>query len=1383
MRKSLAIKTCLYFISFCFWGNGPLILAQENPSFQKISTKEGLSQSSVIDMIQDKDGFLWFGTRDGLNKYDGNRFKTYYYRFENQESLSNNWITSLLQDSQGGIWAGTRNGLNYHDSEKDVFLRLTESQQGHDLGKQEIWDMVSEDGAHIWVATNSGLYLLNVKTKETQRLIYEKGNDNSLSSNSVRGLLRDGEENLWISTDQGIDRYNLKNKKLEHFEYPETHLEDLRVSNKISLFQDSRGRIWLGFENGLAVFDLRSRAFKFYQKTLITNNVRSIDEDNQGYLWVGTYDGLYQVNLINEEVRKYEHNEADDTSLSHNSVYSVLKDSKGDLWIGTWAGGVNLLSLSSNAFHKLTAGYDNTKLNYGVVSSIVDTPDHLWVGTEGGGLNLYDKKKKTFSYHTHQESNPNSLGDNNIKAMIKDSRGTFWIGTHGGGLYLLDPKKRPYQFKKHTSISWNNTSVSDNRITCLLEDSQGNIWIGTDGGEINLYEYNERSFTKVDDEKRLLGSSILVFSKTNYSDSLLIGSEKGLVKISITTKEMNAINFYGTTTDTDVPMTVSSLYSDENILWIGTRGNGLHRYDPVTNKSTVYNTANGLSNDVVYAILPDRHNHLWVSTNKGLNRLDRNTGTIKSYDVADGLSENEFNYGAVVQDQNRRLYFGSTNGITFFEPGDIKENTFIPPVAITAFKVRHQLHTNMQGHAEKITLKHNQNDFGFDFVALSYYQPGKNQYAYKLEGLDEDWNYVGNRKTANYTNIEPGEYFFKVKAANNDGYWNEEPVSIQLKIRPPIWRTWWVSLLYFLAIICVVFMVRRYLALKAKQRDELKQERIEKERIKKVNQLKLKLFTNISHDFRTPLTLIAGPLQRLIQEKRGGAYVQDQLRGMYRNTSVLLQLINELLDFRKSEVGQWRLQAYENDIVAFLREIKLCFEDLAKQRNIDYRLREPKKVPVKVWFDPNEMKKVVFNLLSNAFKFTEDHGSITLAVILIPSSGKDGEQQVKLEFTNTGKGIPKEEILNIFDRYFQLGKSRDDGRMSGFGIGLSLSKNIIERHHGNISVKSMEGKETKFTILLPLGKDHLNKEEILTQDFSDEKIEFSKDEVAHLEVENFLRKKNYAQGKISLDDALPNILLVEDNEELRDFIKNILRDNFNIFEADNGEEALVMAKEYSMDLIISDVMMPRMDGIALSQAMKRDIKTSHVPIILLTARTSSKAQKIGYETGADVYLTKPFNADILQMQIGNMLNSRKKLVEKFKKDVILEPKEFANNVSVDEAFLKKAIDIVEENVSNPQFNVNFFVSKMYMSRSVLYRKLKALTGQSISEFVRMIKLKKAAQLLEQTKHGVADIAYQVGFNDLKYFRTCFKKVFKKSPSQYRKLLHWESEKELQNLSS
>ena len=619
--RSLFTITYLYCISLLIFGDIAIVLAQENLSFKKISTKEGLSQSSVIDIIQDKDGFLWFGTRDGLNRYDGNSFKTYYHRFENQESLSNNWITSLLQDRQGGIWAGTRNGLNYYDSKKDKFLRFKQSKEGYNLGKQEIWDMINEDSTHIWVATNSGLYLLNVETKETERLIHENDNENSLNSNSVRGLLKIGEEYLWISTDKGINRYNLKNKKFEHFEYPETNLEDLRLSNRISLFQDTKGDIWLGFENGLAIFDLNSRAFKFRQKTIITSDVRSIDEDNEGHLWVGTYDGLYKVDLKNEVVRKFEHDEADDTSLSHNSVYRILKDTKGDLWIGTWAGGVNLLSLSSNAFHKLTAGYDNTKLNYGVVSSIVDTPDNLWVGTEGGGLNIYDKKNKTFSYHTHQVSNPNSLGNNNIKAMIKDSRGMFWIGTHGGGLYILDPKKKPYEFKKHQSISWNNTSVIDNRITSLLEDSQGNIWIGTDGGEVTLYEYKKRSFTKVDDNKSLLGSSILVFSKTTDSDSLLIGSEKGLVKISTSTKEMNAIHFYGTAKDPNIQITVSSLYSEGNMIWIGTRGNGLYAYDTLTNKSTVYNTANGLSNDVVYAILPDRNNHLWVSTNKGLNKI------------------------------------------------------------------------------------------------------------------------------------------------------------------------------------------------------------------------------------------------------------------------------------------------------------------------------------------------------------------------------------------------------------------------------------------------------------------------------------------------------------------------------------------------------------------------------------------------------------------------------------------------------------------------------------------------------------------------------------------------------------------------------------------
>lgn len=1335
--------------------------------FKNISLKDGLSQNSVLCILQDDEGFLWFGTRNGLNKYDGNSFTTYRYDTQDSTSLSNNYIKSLFQDNQGNLWVGTRGGLNKYDAQKDNFIRYVNPDTGRGSLKDEIWSIIADDDAHLWIGSNFGLGRLDKENDELEYYTHKREDSTSLSNNLIRAMEKTADGSLWIKTVQSIDLFDIRTNSFKHYVYPEGASKEINRNALPTLFEDSKKNVWLGFAEGLAFFNRDLDEFEFFKLPLknenaISDDVRSIYEDDQGNLWIGTYRGMYVLNPQKTAMSHFVHDENDPNSLSQNSIYKIYGDSKGDIWIGTYAGGINYYNRNYDRFKHFTSGTNTSKLNYGVVSSIVQDPnDNLWIGTEGGGINFYNKQTGEFSYYTHDGTDSNSLSTNNVKAIIRDHAGNFWIGTHEGGLNFLNPKKHPFKFKKYKNDPDNSQSLSNNRVITLFEDNENNIWIGTSGGGLNVLDTSTNSIERIVDASREIGEIVFTISGTSNPDILLVGGDKGVARINTRTKVISSVPFWGVGDDALGSSPVLCTYKDlDNNLWVGTEGSGLYCYNETAKTSTRYGVIDGLPNDVVYGILPDDNNSIWLSTIHGLSRLDLRTRQFKNFDESDGLQSNEFNYGAYLKNDNGELLFGGVNGFNVFDPDRITENSFIPPVSITSFKVNDRRFLKKNDSLSGIILKHNQNVLDFDFVALSYSQPNKNQYAYKLDGFETKWNYVGNKKSARYTNLDAGDYTFRVKASNNDGLWNEKGESLAFTILSAPWRTWWAYSIYAFSFIGALFLIRRNGIQRIHDKNELKQQRLEKERIEKVNRMKLQLFTNISHDFRTPLTLIIGPLERMLKVKEGSDFMQKQLEIMHRNASVLMQLINQLLDFRKTEAGKMQLLATKDNIVSFTEDVKLAFEELARSRNIEYSLSASSE-DIQVWFDKIMLKKVLFNLLSNAFKFTPDHGRIHIEIEekKKPVKGKSTDRVI-IRVRDNGKGIPKDNIDLIFDRFYQFGER------FGTGIGLPLAKSLVELHQGSIKVKSTDKKGTCFAVNLPLGKAHLNGEQCLqTNRITNGKGLDTYDSSSFVVEESFGQSVE-VQGDTSYNEALPSILVVEDNTEVRNFIKGIFQNTHNLFEAANGEVGVAIAKTSSIDLIISDVMMPVMDGMELCHEIKSNIRTSHIPVILLTARTAEDYQKSGYRTGADAYITKPFDSAILEVRVNNLLKSRRGLIDKFKRDIILQPKE-VTATSADEEFLRRAIGIVEENMTDQEFTVQVLIDQMNMSQSALYRKLKSLTGQSLTEFIRVIKLKRAAQLMLMTELNISEIAFELGFNDQKYFRKSFIKLFKKTPSKYR----------------
>ncbi|MFQ5797448.1 MAG: ATP-binding protein, partial [Bacteroidota bacterium] len=778
-------------------------------------------------------------------------------------------------------------------------------------------------------------------------------------------------------------------------------------------------------------------------------------------------------------------------------------------------------------------------------------------------------------------------------------------------------------------------------------------------------------------------------------------------------------------------------------------------------------------------------------------------GSFKNYYVQDGLQSNEFNLGAYHKSRSGEMFFGGINGFNSFYPDSIKDNPHIPPLVITGFqifnesvKISPQGETPLQKHisvTDEIVLSHKDNVFSFEFAALDYNAPEKNQNAYMMEGFDEDWIYSGTRRFATYTNLDPGEYVFRVRGSNNDGIWNEEGTSVRIIITPPWWQTWWAYTVYVILIVAVLYGIRRFEVNRERLAHDLKLQRFEAEKLREFDQMKSRFFANISHEFRTPLTLILGPLKKLTSgDSQGDA--KEQFRMMLRNGQRLLRLINQLLDFSKLEAGRMSLQARPENIVRLLKSIVSQFASLAERERITLRFVAPHQM-ITVYLDRDKLEKIMYNLLSNAVKFTPKGGKVSVSVDRSPltkvtKGGKEGEVEfVEITVADTGIGIPPDCIDKIFDRFYQvdsthrrepapLDKSSPTERalfdkayptgQEGTGIGLALTKELVELHSGEIHVCSQPGRGSTFIVRLPLGKEQLKKAEIAAETPEAEVVKDSVDydlipieEYETPDAESYHTKEEETPS----DDRAPIVLVVEDSHDMRGFIREILGKAYRVREAGDGVEGFERAVEIIPDLIISDVMMPRMDGFELCHKLKTDERTSHIPVILLTARASGESKVKGLETGADDYLTKPFDARELQIRVKNLIEERRKLRERFSREVTLQPRDIAVS-SMDEQFLKRVMDVIEQRMSDPDFSTDTFTKKVGMSRMQLHRKLRALTDHSTGEFIRTMRLKRAAQLLKQHSGTVSEIAYEVGFNNLSYFARCFRDLFGQLPSDY-----------------
>jgi ligand-binding sensor domain-containing protein/signal transduction histidine kinase/DNA-binding response OmpR family regulator len=1323
------------FLVFC----GILVNGQKI-AFDHLSVEKGLSQNSVFCMAQDDRGFMWFGTQYGLNRFDGYHILLYKNNPSDSNSLSHNYINSLLFDSQKTLWVGTDEGLNKLNAEKNSFQTIPLPDGKNQ--KPPVNCIVEEKKGQLWVGTYRGLYFL--ENSATNRFIQASrlANLESFQSNIIKRLCKDSKGHLWIADEKALYRISKTNGKYSEKIFTSSADDPTSLSDNYiqAITEDRQGKIWVGTLKGLNCYDPATEKFTrfFYNSngnSLINNNIRSLIVDRWGKLWIGTQEGINILDPVTKHWESYTNDADDEKSLSQNSIHSIFEDANGSVWVGTYFGGVNVTHQITTSFTAWLHSNTKASISNNVVSSVAaDENNNLWIGTEGGGLNFYNRATGKFIIYKNTPGLNGSLNSNLIKKVFIDKDKNLWVGTHGGGLNCFDPARQQFSYYLY------NENQKNSEIVALLEDSKGRFWVGCHTG-LKVFKRDKTNLSSIGYETilKVLNSKNISALVEDHDQNIWIGTLEGLYVLDQATNTIRTVPV-----NKNISPNINCIFEDaKGNLWLGLYNEGLALYNKKEKNFTIYTSKNGLPNNNVLGILEDDNHQLWIGTGNGLARFDPATKTFQTYTISDGLAGNEFNNNAFYKSRNGELFFGGIKGLTSFFPDKIERNTKASPVVFTGLKIFNTPVTINDGYkilkkdisvTDQLTFPSRQNTFTIDFALLNFIRSDKNKYAYKLQGVQEDWTEI-NTPSATFTNLPAGNYILLIRGANNDGVWSG-PLAMKITVLPPFWKTGWAYLLYALFAATILFFVTRFFYLRALLA-----------RDKELHEVKLNFFTNISHEIRTHLTLIMAPIEKMQRENAHNNVLLHHLNNARSNTNRLLKLVTELMDFRKAESNHLKLHIAKHNLIEFLNNIYTSFEDVSLAKNI--RLSFVHDVTAAgLYFDKEQMEKVIYNLLTNAFKFTPEGGTIAFH-----AENKSGSVQIHI--TDNGKGIAPQYIGKLFSNYFQV--NDNNSQNTGYGIGLALSKTIVELHKGTLTVKSNPATEkeegyTRFTVTLLKGNKHFDEWEAENNNDRPEIVRNKEQETVIPFVSiNATEEKPY------------HILITEDNDEVRTLIKQTLH-YYKLTECIDGVKGLQSATEQIPDLIISDVMMPEMDGFELCHKLKTDERTSHIPVILLTAKSSQTDHVNGLSTGADIYLTKPFSTQVLELSVKNLLAAREKMRQKFSKEFVLGPQNIVIN-TIDEQFLKKLISVIEEYMDHPEFGVELLSEKIAMSQSVLYKKVKALTDMSVNDFAKTIRLKKAAQLLQQ-KFTVFDVSVMTGFNDRKYFSKEFKKQFGKTPSEY-----------------
>ncbi|GAB3700363.1 two-component regulator propeller domain-containing protein [Spirosoma flavus] len=1382
-------KTILFFSLWAVYSFSLRSVAvgqSEIQTFSHLSVEEGLSQSSVYAIAQDAKGFMWFGTRDGLNRFDSHRVVVYNTQESRKNTLPSNTINGLLVDKKGQLWVGTSRGLSRYRPLQDDFERISfADSRVATLPDSNITSLFEDHQQHIWVGTLHGLYRLDPKNlNRYQPIKLLTQNPLDLPKAYIRTIYQDREHTLWVGTSAGLTR--LRPTKLGQFQLTNYYLAPADsiyhdVSNGVNaIAEDQAGRLWVGTERkGIALFDKQAGHVVSWHPAaglnLSMQTVRTIQPDGKGSFWVGTVAGLYIIAQDGSRFRTLINHPADPGSLGDNSVRSLFQDRDGSFWVGTYYGGVDMYSPLARQFGSFRPLDRLGGMPFKIASSILpaQNPRQLWLGTEDKGLFLVNNNQTIAQHFMHDPKNAQSLSNDKVKCLLADGPNGLWIGTIKGLNYLDVRRQVITQFLHEPT---NPRSLPNDRIYDLKRDKQGTLWVAINQGGLCRYAPSTRSFVSLvhqSSQKTSLSANSITTLLVDSRGALWVGTMGGLNRRVDGKDEF--IRFMHRDDDTTSISSnhISCFYEDQHHrLWIGTRDNGLNLLLPDGRSFKHIGIAQGLPSNSIMGMQEDRRGRLWISTDKGLVQFDPQPESFIRYNKNDGLICKEFTPNSTYQDARGYLYFGGYNGIVRFHPDSIRRNNKAPLLAFTQLRLFNEQVTNLPSgqspvafdDKQGLTFTHHQNVFSLDFAAFNFINSAKNRYAYKLLNFDNDWNYVSEPR-AMYMNLEPGNYVLQVKGANNDEVWAAKPLELAITVLPPFWKTYWAYALYVLIFVILLRLWSGFNQSRIRLAHELEVELLEKNRQQELHQTKLNFFTEIAHEIRTPLTLVIGPLETLTERYADEPFIQKQVAVMRNSTDRLLRLLNQLLDFRKHETGNVQLNRQQTDVVTFLRTISDSFLDYARSRQITLT-NEAEVATLFARIDAGEMEKVIYNLLLNAFKFTP--AGSTISVRLQQDFTSKGGEYAIIVIEDAGVGIPAGDLDHIFNRFYQVNgaKTRD----SGFGIGLALSKSIVEQHHGQITVESREAELgqlgfTRFTITLPLLNDPLiNPISVPSQSTL---LTTLSPLVAETPFESADDTLSEMQASTAPDKPL--LMIVEDQDDIRIYIREMFSTTYQIIEASDGAAAWEKASQLLPDIVITDVAMPCMDGLALTQRLKSDERTSHIPVILLTAKDTVDNQLAGLEIRADDYVAKPFHPMLLQARVRNLLLLRQQLKAKYHRIVALQPEVPALD-HPDEKFLRQLMTLLDTHLADADFNVTSLVSEMGMSRPVLFRKVKMLTGLSVIDLLRTTRLKMAELLIKQKKMSVAEVAFAVGYNDPKYFSRAFRAQFGQTPTEYKEVI-------------
>jgi len=1354
-----------WFFNIVFFLTSNLFFSQNIPhiSLSKVTPDGGVAYSQITSIIEDSRGLIWFGSNNGLFTYNTINIKRYNYSEKDSTSISTNRINLLYNDNFGDLWVATENGLCSYNPKHDNFVRHTiQDQFNNEIGKNIISFFQDKNNTY-WFADEKGFGTFDPKTKKA---FYQ--NINNIADN-VTFLTVSPNKTVWVFYENG-DIY-FKTKESNIFRFFKKSFQD-----GISSVLFDNNTMWIGYsQKGLLSVDITNRSTLHYFDSNQSNGnfsgyqVRNLIKYDANNIWAATDKGIviindFKIKLIIDK-KKY-------ADLPHNSIWSLYKDSNKNIWIGTWLGGLSFHNKYNNPFNHHTQSRSRESLNSNIISSFTQIPNssEILVGTDVDDLNLYNPKTNVFSVIPIIYQGKTIK---RIKSITYNKYGTLWVGTYRNGVFFKKANKKEfehlkppfevglqalnllatedglwvsnfplgvyfYNFKTKNFTNYNHkpldkNSISNNNVNHIIKDRNNNVWFATENG-LNLFKKNTSKF-------------IRFFNKANDPTSI-------------------SHNF------------INHIHEDNNgFLWLGTNGEGINKFNPTTGTSNRFTLKNNAMGNEIFSILQDYNENLWIATDNGLYRFNTQLNTIEHFDSNKGIQYNNFYPTAALRSVNGDLYFGGSNGFVQFQPNTIIPNPIPPTTTITELFIHNKkiipdtedgILNDLISNTQLLELNYKQNSIGFQFTTNNYIAPQKNRFKCRLKNFDDNWIEVNYNGQANFTNIPPGNYIFEVLAANNNGIWNEKPTSLAIQITPPVWLTWYAYLFYVLIVITALYIFRKQAINRQKLKLKLKMSRIHSEAEEKLHQMKLQFFTDISHEFRTPLSLIQGPVNRLLKNEPKDNKSHKQLLLIKNNTNRLLRLINQFLDFRRLEQGKLKLSPIHTDVVLFCKNVFDCFEEHSTQRSFNYNFIT--EIPsLTMDFDTDKLDKVLVNILSNAFKYSRDKGNITLKIKKnVKTELKKNwsnysigneviEDFIEISITDSGYGISSENLPKLFERFFQI-ENNNQKSVNSTGIGLSLTTNYIKMHHGQLVVSSLKDVGTTFHIYLPTYqantfKDQTNTPETLKAfDYNSETATYNTSiEKSHKKTDN--------------QDSL--ILIAEDNPDLLEFLEESLSNHFRIAKAKNGKEALELTSSLYPDLIISDIMMPEMNGIDLCENIKNDIRTSHIPVILLTALNTIQDKVSGMKSGADAYVPKPFNEEFLIAQANNLLSSRKMLRALFasKQDAWNDDVEFLN---LDKKLIQKAINTVEKNISNYDFTVEELAKNLNLSRTHLHRKLKSLTNQSATEFIRNIRLKKAVDLMKSGECRINEIGYAVGFNSHNYFTKAFKKQYGKSPRDFMK---------------